>query len=126
MRLDQPTNNCTVALCLTCEDLVRYNLTKGLVYDRRAVEGDPLIYILTMLLFFSAGIASLMIIYMKKEQRDIEEANFYKFYVEAARDRYAQYMNRGRSLNKLALQALNAVNLISQYQDDTGSKVTFV
>ena len=46
--------------------LYRYNLTKGLVYDRRAVEGDPLIYILTMLLFFSAGIASLMIIYMKK------------------------------------------------------------
>ena len=32
------------------------------------VEGDPMIYIVTMLLVFSAGIASLMIIYMKKEQ----------------------------------------------------------
>ena len=32
------------------------------------VEGDPMIYIVTMLLVFSAGIASLMVIYMKKEQ----------------------------------------------------------
>ena len=35
---------------------------------RREVEGDPMIYIVTMLLVFSAGIASLMVIYMKKEQ----------------------------------------------------------
>ena len=35
-------------------------------YDRRKVEGDPMIYIVTMLIVFSAGIASLMIIYMKK------------------------------------------------------------
>ena len=34
------------------------------------VEGDPMIYIVTMLLVFSAGIASLMVIYMKKEQVD--------------------------------------------------------
>ena len=30
------------------------------------VEGDPMIYIVVMLCVFSAGIASLMIIYMKK------------------------------------------------------------
>jgi hypothetical protein len=36
------------------------------------------------------------------------------------------YLNRGRSVNKLALQALNAVNLISQYQEESGTKVTFV
>ena len=36
--------------------------------DQAQVEGDPMIYIVTMLLVFSAGIASLMIIYMKKEQ----------------------------------------------------------
>ena len=40
---------------------------------RREVEGDPMIYIVTMLLVFSAGIASLMVIYMKKEQ--VEKCN---------------------------------------------------
>jgi hypothetical protein len=35
-------------------------------WNRREMEGDPLIYIVTMLVFFSAGIATLMIIYMKK------------------------------------------------------------
>ena len=35
-------------------------------YDKKAMEGDPMIYIVIMLFVFSAGIASLMIIYMKK------------------------------------------------------------
>ena len=34
-------------------------------YDKKAMEGDPMIYIVIMLFVFSAGIASLMIIYMK-------------------------------------------------------------
>ena len=34
--------------------------------NRKELEGDPMIYIVTMLIVFSAGIASLMIIYMKK------------------------------------------------------------
>ena len=58
-----------------------------------------MIYIVTMLLVFSAGIASLMVIYMKKEQvekcnnkylkktlqREREDENLYKNYVDAAR-----------------------------------------
>ena len=35
-------------------------------YDKKEMEGDPMIYIVIMLFVFSAGIASLMIIYMKK------------------------------------------------------------
>ena len=43
------------------------NMTERLnTWNRREMEGDPLIYIVTMLVFFSAGIATLMIIYMKK------------------------------------------------------------
>ena len=34
--------------------------------NREELEGDPMIYIVTMLVVFSAGIASLMMIYMKK------------------------------------------------------------
>ena len=45
---------------------VPMNCTQQNAYDRMKVEGDPMIYILTMLIVFSAGIASLMIIYMKK------------------------------------------------------------
>ena len=45
---------------------VPMNCTQENTYDRMKVEGDPMIYILTMLIVFSAGIASLMIIYMKK------------------------------------------------------------
>jgi hypothetical protein len=43
---------------------------KQFEWNRREVEGDPLIYIVTMLVFFSAGIATLMIIYMKKVRSD--------------------------------------------------------
>ena len=35
-------------------------------FSNTDVEGDPMIYIVVMLCVFSAGIASLMIIYMKK------------------------------------------------------------
>ena len=45
--------------------------------------------------------------------------------VADSRSRYVDYLNRGRSVNKLALMALNvhAVNLVTE---DQGSKVTFV
>ena len=47
-------------------------------YDKKAMEGDPMIYIVIMLFVFSAGIASLMIIYMKKVQE-----NFTRFCLES-------------------------------------------
>ncbi len=60
---------------------------------------------------------------LRQEQHEFEETNLYKQYV-CKRDRFGE-MSRGRpSLNRLALQALNAVNVISQ-QDDS-SRVAFV
>ena len=41
-------------------------------YDKKAMEGDPMIYIVIMLFVFSAGIASLMIIYMKKVKKETD------------------------------------------------------
>lgn len=61
---------------------------------------------------------------LQQEQHETEEENLYKQYVEKARDRCHELNNRGRSLNRLALQALNAVNIISQ--DEGQPKVTFV
>ena len=40
-------------------------------YDKKAMEGDPMIYIVIMLFVFSAGIASLMIIYMKTVEKNV-------------------------------------------------------
>ena len=34
--------------------------------EERAIEGDPLVYIVAVLLFYSAGMAALLINYMKK------------------------------------------------------------
>ena len=62
-----------------------------------------------------------------QEQNEFEENNLYKQYVEK-RDRFHDYHHYqtpvGSSLNKLALGALNAVNVISQ--DDNTSRVAFV
>ncbi|XP_040580092.1 uncharacterized protein [Lepeophtheirus salmonis] len=92
---------------------------------RREIEGDPMIYIITVLTFYSCGIIILMYNYMKKEQREQEEANVYKQYLDKARSRYEEFNNRGSSLNRLALQALNAVNVISQH-NESGGRVAFV
>ena len=53
----------------------------------------------------------------------MEETALYKQYVDK-RDRCDEFNNRGRTLNKLALTALNAVNIVSQ--DEQTSKVAFV
>ena len=42
------------------------NLTAHSRAEERAVEGDPLVYIVAVLLFYSAGMAALLINYMKK------------------------------------------------------------
>ena len=99
------------------------NLTTLSKEQRREIEGDPLVYIIAVLIFYSVGIVILMINYMKKEQHEFEENNLYKQYVDK-RDRLDDVNSRGRSLNRLALQALNAVNVISQ--DDQTTRVQFV
>ncbi len=94
--------------------------------NRREVEGDPLVYIVAVLLFYSCGIAVLMINYMKKEQNDDVETALYKQYVDK-RSRCNSLNAEGGGagggggndeksggVHRLALNALNAVNAISQ------------
>ena len=144
-------------------------------YDKKAMEGDPMIYIVIMLFVFSAGIASLMIIYMKKVKetakrfywsclscysrnngtkkmliytrfmwrlpgivlRNSVSAKFlylflmnfinpfhkhscrhsieWKYFIFLfRRDRYSEYLNRGRSVNKLALQVEFSGNFLNK------------
>ena len=81
--------------------------------------GDPGTYIIAVLLFYSFGIVILMINYMTKSTNESED--YYLKYLEQLRMRQAENYNRSRGLNKLALQAFNAVNVIQ-----TNEKVTFV
>ena len=60
-----------------------------------------------------------MINYMKKDTTESED--YYANYLEQARCRVEEHTNRGRGLNKLALGAFNAVNVIQ-----TEEKVAFV
>ena len=39
--------------------------------EERAIEGDPLVYIVAVLLFYSAGMAALLINYMKKVRQQV-------------------------------------------------------
>ena len=81
--------------------------------------GDPGIYIISVLLFYSCGIVILMISYMQSNTSESED--YYVKYLEQTRMTQEESSNRGRGLNKLALQALNAVNVIQDKQ-----KVTYV
>ena len=67
---------CLVSLHFLCDILsdrpviiLRTAIRNLTVYSRaeeRAIEGDPLVYIVAVLLFYSAGMAALLINYMKK------------------------------------------------------------
>ncbi len=81
--------------------------------------GDPGMYIIFVLLFYSCGIVVLMINYMNKSPSESED--YYLKYLEQARSSYEHSSNRGRGLNRLALQAFNAVNVIQNEE-----KITFV
>ena len=81
--------------------------------------GDPGVYIVCVLLFYSCGIVVLMINYMSKNTSESED--YYTKYLEQLSVSQREYNNRGRGLNRLALQAFNAVNVIQ-----TSEKVTYV
>ena len=81
--------------------------------------GDPGVYIVAVLLFYSCGIVILMINYMSKNTSESED--YYTKYLEQLSVSQREYNNRGRGLNRLALQAFNAVNVIQ-----TSEKVTYV
>ena len=84
-----------------------------------ATTGDPAIYIISVLLFYSCGIVILMISYMKRDTSESED--YYLKYLEQTRMSQEESFKRVRGLNKLALQALNAVNVIQDKE-----KVTYV
>ncbi|XP_022236177.1 uncharacterized protein LOC111083778 [Limulus polyphemus] len=88
-------------------------------------QNNALMYIVVVLLFYSCGIAIMMIKYMRKEAKEQEECKMYRRYINAAHEQYLNSMNRARLANRLALQALNTVNAIPQ-TTQLGSKVTFV
>jgi len=109
--------NCTVLRELLSE-AVPSKMNYSLANDHPRTIGDPGIYIITVLLFYSFGIVILMINYMTKNTNESED--YYLKYLEQFRRN--QRENTSRNLpSRLALHALNAVNVIQ-----TDEKVTYV
>ncbi|CAG0891961.1 unnamed protein product [Cyprideis torosa] len=74
-------------------------------------EKNAVLYIIVVLSFYSLGIVIMMVKYMKKHDRQMEDFN-YQDYIQAQRNRMTQA--RWRPLNRLALSALNTANVIPQ------------
>ena len=109
------------------------NLTETLKNFTSSFNNDPgggfkdsdehaVYYIVVVLLFYSFGIVFMMVKYMRKERQELEETKMYKEYVKAARDRCTQ--SKFVPANRLALTALNTVNVIAQPCAE--EKITFV
>jgi archaellum biogenesis protein FlaJ (TadC family) len=97
-----------------------YSLQSPLTF--KDSDEHAIYYIIVVLLFYSFGIVFMMVKYMKKEREELEETKMYKEYVKAARDRCTQ--SKFVPTNRLALTALNTVNVISQPYDE--ERITFV
>ncbi|KAK2178948.1 hypothetical protein NP493_522g02025 [Ridgeia piscesae] len=102
-------------------DVSRANLTTQTAASA-ATDGNALVYIVVVLGFYSIGIVVLMIRYLKNERQDLVEEkmldDFFRTTPRTLND------DRGRLGGKLALNALNAVSIISQ--PSSSRKVTFV
>lgn len=117
--MEEDAENCTSKWREIVTNLVSKQINATLSESHEENLGDPGMYIIVVLLFYSCGIVILMINYMNKSPTESED--YYLKYLERARSNYLQSSNRGRGINRLALQAFNAVNVIQ-----TEEKVTYV
>ncbi|CAK9297196.1 unnamed protein product [Gordionus sp. m RMFG-2023] len=107
-------------------DLSRKSSLNGSTIDLSDYSG-ALFYIIFVLMFYSFGIVIMMAKYMKREQKEYQEAKKYQRYVKTAREFYMQSISRSRATNKLALQAFNTINLIPQIVNSKNRpKITYV
>ncbi|CAG0900842.1 unnamed protein product [Darwinula stevensoni] len=84
-------------------------------------DASAVVYIVVVLSFYSLGIVVMIFKYMQKEKREFEETKMYSEYLEAARSK--NFQSRFRPMNRLALNALNTVNV---FPAGDSSRVTFV
>ena len=91
-------------------------------------QNDALLYIIVVLAFYSFAIVFMLIKYLKQERSDLEEDSLLEAYLRA-RPSWALGYYRNRTVYttpaKLALTALNTVNVVVQ-PSNKGGKVTFV
>ena len=87
---------------------------------------DALLYIIVVLAIYSFGVVVMLIKYVKRERSDMEEETMLQnFLMNLARTSVPNPVSRGRVSNRLALDALNTANIVSQSMSET-HKVTFV
>ncbi len=91
--------------------------------DEGLRQKDAILYIIVVLLFYSFGIVVMIIGYLKKERKDLEEEKFLEDFLREPRPTPTE--NKTGLGAKLALQAINTAGLITQPNTSAG-KVTFV
>ena len=88
-----------------------------------AKQKDALLYIVVVLMFYSFGMITMLIGYVKRERKDQEEERYLQNFLKTPPPTVRTH--RGCSGGKLALHALNAASSIPQPSTSKG-KVTFV
>ncbi len=86
-------------------------------------QKDAILYIIVVLMFYSFGVVVMIVGYLKKERKDLEEERFLEDFLREPRPTPIE--NKAGLGAKLALQAINTAGLITQPNTSTG-KVTFV
>ena len=86
-------------------------------------QKDALLYIVVVLMFYSFGMIIMLIGYLKRERKDLEEQRYLQDFLKTPFPNARAH--RGCSSGKLALHAFNAASFISQPSTSKG-KVTFV
>ena len=100
-------------------------LVTSSVFDVDVVgeEKNAFVYVVVVLGFYFIGITSLMIKYMKREKEDFEaEKSLEKYLKTAPRSCFEQ---RATPSGRLALGALNTINILTQPKSADG-RITFV
>ncbi len=86
-------------------------------------ENDALMYIIVVLGFYSFGVVLMVVSYLKRERKDLEEERLLEDYLRYRPQTLRE--QRSKIGCKLALSAFNAANLITM-PESKESKITFV
>ena len=114
-------------------DLNKGNLLWSLLHPSSSINNtentldvkqkDALLYIIVVLMFHSFGMVIMLIGYLKRERKELEEERHLQDFLKTPPPTVRAH--RGCSSGKLALHAFNAASLITQPNTCKG-KVTFV
>ena len=86
-------------------------------------QKNAFLYIIVVLGFYSLGVLLLIVYYLKRERKDLEEEKMLEDYLQSKPLTASQ--ERTRPTGRLLLSAFNTVHIVIQSENSAG-KITFV